>query len=106
MSYDSYDSYFIFKRNLIVGLLVFVSLVTFVVTYLIDNVINASVDDLKNLTVYSTELNSKEFNMAVADAFDDGSVKMGEYVSLRYLYEKLRKEQVAKNLEDKVSHAK
>lgn len=104
MSYDSDD--FGFKKILIVTLLVVSAIFFAVVNYLMNNVINASTDDLKALSVYSTQLNSEEFNMAVANAFDDGSVKMGEYKSLQTLYEKLRKEQVAKNLEDKVSHAK
>lgn len=107
MSYHSDDSGI--DKMFIAVLLVLTAIALLVGSYLMDNVVNASADNLKVLTLHSEQLNSEEFNMAIANAFDDGAIKMGEYRSLITLYEKLRKEQVSKNLEDKVSkvsHAK
>ncbi|MGL4771430.1 MAG: hypothetical protein ACRC2I_11135 [Plesiomonas shigelloides] len=91
-----------FLRMLFITGTVMATIMYFSFTYVMNNIVSASTNDLETLTKYSKQLNSEEFNKAVAQAFDDGSIKAGEYRDLQTLYEKIKKEQAMKELEKEV----
>ncbi len=91
-----------FLRQLFITAAVMAPIMYFSFIYVMDNVVSASTNDLKMLTEYSKQLNSEEFNKAVAQAFDDGSIKAGEYRDLQSLYEKIKKEQAINELKKEV----